>query len=205
MADMIVHVIDDDSALRDSLTFLLTAAGFEVRSFESAQAFLQELTSIQTGCILTDVRMPGIDGIELLRLLQEMGKGLPIIVMTGHGDVPLAVKAMRLGAADFVEKPFEDEVLIDSIRSALTVSAPLAAPEGGAPDEIGLRIASLSRRERQVLAGLVEGHTNKEIARQFDLSPRTVEVYRAKLMTKMQANNISELVRFAVRAGVTGG
>jgi two-component system response regulator FixJ len=204
MADMTVHVIDDDAALRDSLAFLLTAAGFQVRNFESAQAFLQELTGIQSGCILTDVRMPGVDGIELLRLLQEMGKGLPVIVMTGHGDVPLAVKAMRLGAADFVEKPFEDEVLIDSIRSALTASAPIPTSED-VPDELSVRLATLSRRERQVLAGLVEGHTNKEIARQFDLSPRTVEVYRAKLMTKMQANNISELVRFAVRAGVTGG
>lgn len=205
MADMMVHVIDDDAALRDSLAFLLTAADFQVRSYESAQAFLQELSGIQTGCILTDIRMPGVDGMELLRLLQEMGKGLPIIVMTGHGDVPLAVKAMRLGAADFVEKPFEDEVLIDSIRSALTASTPLPAPDSGIPDEISTRLATLSRRERQVLGGLVEGHTNKEIARQFDLSPRTVEVYRAKLMTKMQANNISELVRFAVRAGVTGG
>jgi two-component system response regulator FixJ len=205
MADMIVHVIDDDAALRDSLAFLLSAAGFQVRNFESAQAFLQELTGIQSGCILTDVRMPGVDGLELLRLLQEMGRGLPVIVMTGHGDVPLAVKAMRLGAADFVEKPFEDEVLIDSIRSALTASAPIPTSDSGVPDEISVRLATLSRRERQVLGGLVEGHTNKEIARQFDLSPRTVEVYRAKLMTKMQANNISELVRFAVRAGVTGG
>ncbi len=204
MADAIVHVIDDDAALRDSLAFLLGSAGLLVRTFESAQAFLQELASIETGCVVTDVRMPGIDGLELLRLLQEMGKGLPVIVMTGHGDVPLAVKAMRLGAADFVEKPFEDEVMIDSVRSALTSSVPLQAV-AGVSDEMALRLASLSRRERQVLAGLVEGQTNKEIARQFDLSPRTVEVYRAKLMTKMQANNISELVRFAMRAGMTGG
>lgn len=203
MSDTTVHVIDDDAALRDSLAFLLGSAGLLVRSFESAQAFLQELASIEAGCVVTDIRMPGIDGLELLRLLQEMGKGLPVIVMTGHGDVPLAVKAMRLGAADFVEKPFEDEVMIDAVRSALTSSMPL--PPAGISDEMALRIASLSRRERQVLSGLVEGQTNKEIARQFDLSPRTVEVYRAKLMTKMQANNISELVRFAMRAGVTGG
>lgn len=201
MVEPIVHVIDDDAAMRDSLAFLLTAAGLAVRSFESAQAFLQELASVETGCVITDVRMPGIDGLELLRLLQEMGKGLPVIVMTGHGDVPLAVKAMRLGATDFVEKPFEDEVMIDSVRSALA-SVPIQP--SGISDEMSLRIASLSRRERQVLAGLVDGQTNKEIARQFDLSPRTVEVYRAKLMTKMQANNISELVRFAMRAGVTG-
>ncbi|MGB8278112.1 MAG: response regulator FixJ [Methylovirgula sp.] len=205
MADAIVHVIDDDAALRDSLAFLLGSAGLLVRTFESAQAFLQELASIETGCVVTDIRMPGIDGFELLRLLQEMGKGLPVIVMTGHGDVPLAVKAMRLGAADFVEKPFEDEVMIDSVRSALTSNVPLHQAVAGVSDEMALRLASLSRRERQVLAGLVDGQTNKEIARQFDLSPRTVEVYRAKLMTKMQANNISELVRFAMRAGVTGG
>ena len=203
MADAIVHVIDDDAALRDSLAFLLGSAGLLVRSFESAQAFLQEIASIELGCVVTDIRMPGIDGLELLRLLQEMGKGWPVIVMTGHGDVPLAVRAMRLGAADFVEKPFEDEVMIDSVRSALTSSMPLQA--AGASGEMALRLASLSRRERQVLSGLVEGQTNKEIARQFDLSPRTVEVYRAKLMTKMQANNISELVRFAMRAGVAGG
>ncbi len=205
MADAIVHVIDDDAALRDSLAFLLGSAGLLVRTFESAQAFLQELASIETGCVVTDIRMPGIDGFELLRLLQEMGKGLPVIVMTGHGDVPLAVKAMRLGAADFVEKPFEDEVMINSVRSALTSNVPLHQAVAGVSDEMALRLASLSRRERQVLAGLVDGQTNKEIARQFDLSPRTVEVYRAKLMTKMQANNISELVRFAMRAGVTGG
>ncbi len=204
MSEAIVHVIDDDMALRDSLAFLLGSADLAVRTFELAQAFLQVLASIETGCVITDVRMPGIDGLELLRLLQEMGRGLPVIVMTGHGDVPLAVKAMRLGAVDFVEKPFEDEVMIDAVRSALAGSVPIQlAP--GVSDEMALRLASLSRRERQVLAGLVEGQTNKEMARQFDLSPRTVEVYRAKLMTKMQANNISELVRFAMRAGVTGG
>lgn len=203
MAEAVVHVIDDDAALRDSLAFLLGAAGLAVRTFESAQSFLQELPSVEAGCVITDVRMPGIDGLELLRLLQEMGKGLPVIVMTGHGDVPLAVKAMRLGAADFVEKPFEDDVMIDAVRSALTAMPLQVSAE--ISDELSSRLASLSRRERQVLAGLVEGQTNKEIARQFELSPRTVEVYRAKLMTKMQANNISELVRFAVRAGVTGG
>jgi two-component system response regulator FixJ len=204
MSEAIVHIIDDDAPLRDSLAFLLAAAGLAVRTFESAQAFLQELAGIEAGCVITDIRMPGIDGLELLRLLQEMGKGLPVIVMTGHGDVPLAVRAMRLGAADFVEKPFEDDVMIDAVRSALIAGVPLQAA-AGVSDEMSLRLASLSRRERQVLAGLVEGQTNKEIARQFDLSPRTVEVYRAKLMTKMQANNISELVRFAVRAGMTPG
>ncbi len=202
MAEELVHVIDDDAAMRDSLAFLLTAAGLMVRTFESAQGFLQDLASVKGGCVVTDVRMPGIDGLELLRLIQEMNKGLPVIVMTGHGDVPLAVKAMRLGAADFVEKPFDDEVMIDAVRSALSAIVPLQA--AGVSDEMSARLASLSRREKQVLAGLVEGQTTKQIARKFDLSPRTVEVYRAKLMTKMQANNISELVRFAVRAGVTG-
>ena len=202
MSEGVVHIIDDDAAMRDSLAFLLGAIGLSVRVHESAQAFLQELGSVEGGCVVTDVRMPGIDGFELLHLLHEMGKGLPVIVMTGHGDVPLAVKAMRLGAFDFVEKPFDDEIMIDAVRSALSSAASVPSSTGG--NEMNSRIASLSRRERQVLAGLVEGQTNKEIARKFDLSPRTVEVYRAKLMTKMQANNISELVRFAVRAGVTG-
>ena len=185
--------------------FFSAAAGLAVRtlrigaglSSRAGRASRRAASSPTSAC-------PGSTGSNCLRLLQEMGRGLPVIVMTGHGDVPLAVKAMRLGAVDFVEKPFEDEVMIDAVRSALAGSVAAAAAPG-VSDEMALRLASLSRRERQVLAGLVEGQTNKEIARQFDLSPRTVEVYRAKLMTKMQANNISELVRFAMRAGVTGG
>ncbi|MGP0061810.1 MAG: response regulator FixJ [Beijerinckiaceae bacterium] len=203
VANGIVHVIDDDAALRDSVAFLLRAAGFSVRLYDSAQTFLSELAAIEPGCVITDVRMPGIDGMELLRLLRETGQSLAVIVMTGHGDVSLAVRAMKLGAIDFVEKPFEDEVMIDTVRAALANGASPGAHR--VDEELASRMASLSHREKQVLAGLVDGRTNKEIARQFDLSPRTVEVYRAKLMAKMQASNISELVRFAMRAGVGVG
>ena len=203
MSSGIVHVIDDDEALRDSVAFLLGAAGFSVRLYESAQSFLRQLSEIEPGCVLTDIRMPGMDGLELLRLLRESGHALAVIVMTGHGDVPLAVRAMKLGAVDFVEKPFEDELLIDTVEAALAAGA---APGAALVDEeLASRVATLSQREKQVLTGLVGGRTNKEIARQFDLSPRTVEVYRAKLMAKMQASNISELVRFAMRAGVSTG
>jgi two-component system response regulator FixJ len=195
----VVHIIDDDSALRDSLEFLLGSAGFSVHLFDSALRFLEALP-VGGGCIVADVRMPGMDGIELLSRLTTAGCQLPVIIMTGHGDIPLAVKAMKLGAIDFLEKPFEDEVLIAAVKMALAVSAELTPPPG-MPDELANKLASLSERERQVLQGLVAGQTNKEIARDFELSPRTVEVYRAKLMTKLQASSISELIRFAIRVG----
>ena len=197
----IVYVIDDDSALRDSISFLLASAGLSVQLFDSAEAFLAAAPSaLSGGCILTDIRMQGLDGIELLRRLREAGHKIPVIVMTGHGDVPLAVKAMKLGATDFVEKPFDGDVLVKVVRSAFLPEA-LAAAADAQSAELMSRLASLSERELQVLRGLVNGQTNKEIAREFDLSPRTVEVYRAKLMTKMQAGSISELVRFAIKAG----
>jgi len=198
-----VYVIDDDPAMRDSLDFLLGSAGFTVRLFETAQTFLNELPNLEAGCVVTDIRMPGMDGMELLRQLYSASgtRKLPVIVMTGHGDVPLAVEAMKLGALDFLEKPFGDDRLIGMIETAL------AQTESGAKNEalsadIAARVASLTERERQVMQGLVTGQSNKAIARDYDISPRTVEVYRANVMTKMQANNLSELVRFAIRAGV---
>jgi two-component system response regulator FixJ len=198
-----VYVIDDDPAMRDSLDFLLGSAGFNVRLFDSAQIFLNELSGLEAGCIVTDIRMPGIDGMELLRQLNQSSgvRKLPVIVMTGHGDVPLAVEAMKLGALDFLEKPFEDDRLIGMIETALSQN------EGGAKSEaltadMAARVASLTQRERQVMQGLVSGQSNKVIAREYDISPRTVEVYRANVMTKMQADNLSELVRFAIRAGI---
>ena len=197
----IVYVIDDNSALRDSISFLFASAGMSAQLFDSAEAFLAAAPStLSGGCILTDVRMQGLDGIELLRRLREAGHKIPVIVMTGHGDVPLAVKAMKLGATDFLEKPFDGDVLVKVVRSAFLPEA-LAAAADAQSAELMSRLASLSERESQVLRGLVNGQTNKEIAREFDLSPRTVEVYRAKLMTKMQAGSISELVRFAIKAG----
>ena len=196
-----VYVIDDDDAMRDSLNFLLDSAGFEVRLFETAQQFLDALPALAFGCVISDVRMPGIDGIELLKRLRTLNSGFPIVVMTGHGDVPLAVEAMKLGAMDFLEKPFEDERLIAMIEAALRVAEPAAKSDAVAQD-IAARVASLSPRERQVMDGLVAGLSNKLIAREYDISPRTIEVYRANVMTKMQAGSLSELVRLAMRAGL---
>ncbi|WP_375412421.1 response regulator FixJ [uncultured Bradyrhizobium sp.] len=198
-----VYVVDDDAAMRDSLDFLLGSAGFSVRLFDSAQLFLNELPGLAFGCVVTDVRMPGIDGIELLRQVNAGpdARKLPVIVMTGHGDVPLAVEAMKLGALDFLEKPFEDQRLIGMIETALSQNE--SGEKGDAvAAEMATRVASLTGRERQVMQGLVAGQSNKVIAREYDISPRTVEVYRANVMTKMQAGNLSELVRFAIKAGV---
>jgi two-component system, LuxR family, response regulator FixJ len=198
--DRNIYVIDDDQAMRDSLDFLLGSAGFRVRVFDSAQVFLDELAKLEPGCVVTDVRMPGIDGMELLRRVNSGARKLPVIVMTGHGDVPLAVEAMKLGALDFLEKPFEDERLIGMIETALSEQANGSTNDAASAD-MAARVASLTQRERQVMQGLVTGQSNKTIAREYDISPRTVEVYRANVMTKMQAGNLSELVRFAIRAG----
>jgi two-component system response regulator FixJ len=198
-----VYVIDDDAAMRDSLDFLLGSAGFNVRLFDSAQTFLQELPSMEGGCVVTDVRMPGIDGIELLRQLHSTSgvRKLPVIIMTGHGDVPLAVEAMKLGALDFLEKPFEDERLVRMIETAL-LQADTGLKDEEVTADLTSRVTSLTPRERQVMQGLVSGQSNKVIAKDYDISPRTVEVYRANVMTKMRAGNLSELVRFAIRAGI---
>jgi two-component system, LuxR family, response regulator FixJ len=196
-----VYVIDDDDAMRDSLDFLLGAADFHVTLFESALNFLDALPAIDFGCVVSDVRMPGIDGIELLKRLKAAGSLFPVLIMTGHGDVPLAVEAMKLGAMDFLEKPFEDDRLIGMIEAALKQAEPSIKSEA-VTSEIQSRIASLSPRERQVMDGLIAGLSNKLIAREYDISPRTIEVYRANVMTKMQAASLSELVRLAIRGGV---
>ena len=199
----IVHVIDDDEALRDSLTFLLRASQIEVESYSTATAFLDALPNISSSCVITDVRMPGLSGIDLLRRLKELKISVPVIVITGHGDVPLAVEAMKTGATDFLEKPFDDEVLVASVRSALRQQ------EGKAKHhtertEIENRLAALSNRERDVLGGLVAGRANKQIAFDLGISPRTVEIYRANLMNKMQAGSLSDLVRMALIVGILG-
>jgi len=196
-----VYVIDDDAAMRDSLEFLLDAAGFSVTLFDDASAFLEQLPGLTFGCVVSDIRMPGIDGMELLRSLKSSRSDVPIIIMTGHGDIPLAVEAIKLGAMDFLEKPFEDERLIGAIRNAFKQGEDSARTKG-ATTELMARIAGLSQRERQVMDGLVAGLSNKLIARDYDISPRTIEVYRANVMTKMQARSLSELVRLAVRAGI---
>jgi two-component system, LuxR family, response regulator FixJ len=193
----LVHVIDDDEALRDSVAFLLGTAHFAVRTYDSGSSFLDALPRAETGCILTDVRMPGIGGIDLLRRLKAIGSPMPVIIMTGHGDVRLAVEAMKLGAVDFLEKPFEDEALLAAVRTALG-RRDVAVRHEAKKTEIHDRIAALSPRERQVLEGLVAGHPNKTIAFDLGISPRTVEVYRANVMSKMKATSLSELVRMAL-------
>ena len=198
--DAVVHVVDDDLAVRRSLAFLLASDGLAVRLHESATAFLQAIGDPASGCVVTDVRMPDIDGLELLRRLKEAGPRLPVIVMTGHADVPMAVEAMRIGAFDFVEKPFDDEVLLKSIRTAL------ARQNGGQGRDAELEkvrqlAAALSAREREVMDGLLKGKANKVIAHELGLSPRTVEIYRANVMTKMQAKSLSDLIRQALALG----
>ena len=197
----VVHVIDDDEALRESLAFLLRAAQLEVKSYASARTFLDELPDEPLGCVITDVRMPEISGIDLLRRLKELKIGVPVIVVTGHGDVALAVEAMKIGAADFFEKPFDDDLLLASVRSALREQDG-QIKRFAERAEIESRIAALSPRERDVLRGLVEGRANKQIAFDLGISPRTVEIYRANLMNKMQADSLSDLVRMALVAGM---
>ena len=199
-SESVVHVIDDDPAMRDSLEFLFDTAGMPVRAYDSAAAFLAVLADAPEGCVVTDVRMPEMSGIELLAELQARGSALPVIVITGHGDVPLAIEAMKAGAKDFLEKPFDDERLLGAVRAALDESG---SHRGEREEQAAVRerIGRLSHRERQVLRRLVEGQLNKTIAWDLGISPRTVEVYRAKLMVKMQAAAFADLVRMALMAG----
>ena len=197
----IIYVIDDDDAVRQSLEFLLKTAGHTVRSFETAKAFLEILPELRSGCIITDVRMPEITGIDLLRRVKAHDVDIPVIVITGHGDISLAVEAMKLGAVDFLEKPFDDDQLLAALKATLSRDADLAERKAELT-EINDKLAALSNRERQVLDGLVAGNANKTIAFDLGISPRTVEIYRANLMTKMAANSLSDLVRMAMMAGI---
>lgn len=192
-AELTVYVIDDDEAVRDSTAFLLETADLKVRTYESAETFLAERDRAP-GCIITDVRMPGINGLQLARRIRDSGSNEPVIVITGHADLPLAIEAMRAGVIDFVEKPFDDEVLLGAISRVLGQAEGALSAEGQRR-EMASRFDSLSQRERDVLLGLVQGHPNKVIAYDLNISPRTVEVYRANLMTKMKAGSLSELVR----------
>lgn len=195
-SDGIVYVIDDDESARHSLEFLLDVAGIRVRSFASADAFLQAAPPLAGACVVTDVRMPGMSGIELAEELKRRGAVAPVIVITGHADVPLAIQAMKADVADFIEKPFDDAVMLGAIDKAL---AQHAGEEAAAAERQTVleRMAALSRRERDVMEGLVAGKAYKAIGFDLDISPRTVEVYRANLMMKMQAKTLSDLVRMA--------
>lgn len=196
-SEAMVHVVDDDPAMRDSLEFLFETAGLKAKTYDSGPALLAEAPSLAPGCIVTDVRMPEMNGLELVRRLGEAGVTLPVIVMTGHADVPLAVEAMKAGVVDFIEKPFDDEIFLNAVRKALDAGAAVGEQQA-LEAEIRERLASLSAREHQVLEGLVAGRANKVIAYDLGISPRTVEVYRANVMTKMQARSLSELVRMSI-------
>jgi len=202
-SDQTVHVIDDDDAARDSLAFLFRTAEVDVRTYASATEFLAAAPSLKGGCVVTDVRMPQMDGLELLRRLRTLDIPLPVIVMTGHGDIPLAVEAMKAGAVDFFEKPFGDDAMLAAVQRALGRQRDDSAREAerAAAKE---RLASLSARERQVLEGLVAGNANKNIAFDLGISARTVEIYRANVMTKMNAASLSELVRMALAVDILG-
>lgn len=197
----LVHVIDDDDAVRESLDFLLSTAAFAVRTYETATRFLDTLSDRTSGCVVTDVRMPEMTGIELLKRLSDIQAELPVVVITGQADVPLAVEAMRLGAVDFLEKPIDDDVLIASIRSAMRARE-LEHSREAEQRKFAQRVEALSRREREVLDGLLAGQPNKTIAFDLGISPRTVEIYRANLMTKMEAESLSHLVRMTLIADV---
>lgn len=200
----LVHVVDDDPGVRDSLAFLLETAGLAVRTYDSAAAFLAVAPELAAGCVLTDVRMPGMDGLTLQRRLAALGGNLAVVVMTGHGDVPIAVEALKAGARDFLEKPFPDDRLLAVVQEALAASRQ-ARDEYEATAGIAARHASLTPREREVLEHLVAGHPNKTIAYDLGTSPRTVEVQRARVMEKMGARSLAELVRMVLAMQRAGG
>jgi len=199
----VIHMVDDDEDVRRALAFLLGTAGLAVRVYESGAALLENLDTSQRGCIVSDVRMPGIDGIQLLRHLKSRGVTLPVIIMTGHADVALAVAAMKAGAVDFIEKPFSDDILLAAIAESLEQQG-RPHPQGSeAAALVQSRLGSLSEREKEVLDGLLVGHPNKTIAYDLGISPRTVEVHRASVMKKMGATSLSQLVRMTLLAGIS--
>jgi two-component system response regulator FixJ len=195
-----IHIVDDDDAIRDSLAFLLDASGWRTCLWPSAEAFLDGAGAARVACLITDVRMPGLSGLDLVQRLNARGFTAPIIVMTGHGDIPLAVDAMKAGVVDFLEKPINDELLMRALEAAVS-QAPKAAPDDPEIVRLRQRFKALSPRERDVMTGVVAGKPNKVIAQDLGISPRTVEVYRAGLMTKTGAGSLSELVRMALTLG----
>jgi two-component system response regulator FixJ len=197
--DLTVFIVDDDQAARESLTFLLRTEGLMCRAYASALAFLHQLQPDQQGCIITDVRMPDMDGIALVNRLREIGCRVPIIVITGHADVPLAVQAMKAGVSDFIEKPFESDAILAAVRRCLELSRKSEVEES-LRTVVERRLATLTERELQVCGAVVEGLSNKEVALSLAISPRTVEIYRANVMAKMQAGSLSELVRMLLQS-----
>lgn len=198
--ERLIHIVDDEESVRKSASFLLRISGFETRSYSSGVAFLREARHAPMGCILLDIRMPEMDGLEVQRELNALRVKMPVIVLTGHGDVGIAVQAMKAGAIDFLEKPFETEHLMEAIRVGFD-RIENRHDESAAPHAALERIGALSQREQEVLRGLVRGHPNKTIAYDLGISPRTIEVHRANLMGKLKARNLSEALRIAFAAG----
>lgn len=201
MSERTIYLVDDDEAIRRSAGFMLKTSGYLVRSFASGVALIKDAKDLAPGCILLDVRMPEMDGLQVQQALQERGIGYPVIVMTGHGDVNVAVQAMKAGAVDFIEKPFEKAVLLSAIEEGFSRIEQTGRSRARA-EEAKVRLQALTPRERDVLEGLVRGHPNKTIAYDLDISPRTVEIHRANLMSKLGVASLSEALRIAFAAGL---
>ncbi len=198
-----VFVVDDDQAMRNSLKWLIESVGMHVETYESATEFIRNYYPGRAGCLLLDVRMPGMSGLELQQYFAENQINIPIIIITGHGDVPMAVRAMKAGAVDFIEKPFNDELLLESIRNALNIDVERRAAQAERA-EIATRLAHLTPRELEVMEMVTDGKSNKEIAQTLGVSAKTVEAHRARVMEKMQARSLADLVKMAVAANMTG-
>lgn len=203
MGDLIVHLVDDDDAIRRSTGFLLKTSGFYVVTYASGDDFLQRARDAASGCVLLDIRMPGTDGLDVQQEMINRGIGLPVIMLTGHGDVALAVRAMKAGAVDFLEKPFEKAALLSSVEKAFQRLSTGDRLKLSAADA-GVKLASLTARERDVVEGLIKGHPNKTMAHDLGISPRTVEIHRANLMRKLDAASLSEVLQIAFAAKVGG-
>jgi two-component system response regulator FixJ len=196
-----VYVLDDDDAVRDALSALFESVGLSVGTYGSAESFLQDLSGDFVGCIVLDVRMPGLSGLQLQEQLAAMNTPLPVVIVTGHGDLPMAVKAMKAGAVDFIEKPFDDEVILASVQEALSRGSKLRA-ESASGEAVKVNLKRLTARELEVLEQVALGHPNKVIAYNLGISSRTVEIHRARVVEKLQARNLAHLVRMAIAAGI---
>lgn len=194
-----VHLVDDDAAIRDSLTLMLGTRGFQVRAYESAIDFLERIRPTQSGCVVADMRMPMMDGMELMAKMRVLNIALPVVIITAYADVPLAIRAMKAGATDLLEKPFEEEALLASVRRALSMEGGSLAPDAETRSILA-RFATLTSREKDVLAGVLRGKPNKVIAHELGIAVRTVELHRANVMAKMKTNSLAELVRMSLVA-----
>jgi two-component system response regulator FixJ len=202
-ASKLIHIVDDEDAIRRSAGFMLKTAGYSVKTWDSGAAFLKDVRHAEAGCILLDVRMPEIDGLGVQLALAERGVTMPIVIMTGHGDISIAVRAMKAGAVDFLEKPFEKAALLTAVEAAFACMAAAGSASARSADAEVI-LAALTPRERDVLEGLARGLPNKTIAYDLDISPRTVEVHRANLMVKLGVRTLSDALRIAFAAGLGG-